>query len=510
MTSPALLLAPLLAVTFGYEPSSNSPDGYDYIVQVEPELVEQLRTGDAPDIEVTIPPEVTPIKRIRLVVGTDTLPRTLNPTIRTTFKPEIDASSTLPPIDLLAQTGPAGGFGRNATGFQRGPAISSGQGAQTVPPVRGGTLGQVGRDLDAGFENARENWATARDSLRSGVNNAGNAGQEFVDRTRRLVGDVVTPPQREPVDANGRPLQNLAGRVQEDLQDTANAVRGAFDTRQYRETATRDRYRNQESSVLAADRNGGVGRDQRTPLTPAQVEQQQREYNMRLREERLRTEQLARQEELRQEQERLEQLRLENLRLERQREQQLAAERRERETNLAAQDDRSTTLPNQTGLRPLPGREGVDERGSGIVQPLVGRSERGNRAPTADDDWSNEEIEARSREREMQTVGRFAGPVLEAADGSGQAEIDRPAWMNDKGQADQNAGRDKFSQADYPPSNGNTSRNSNAPLWLLGSVIAIGSVVLNLFQWLNIVDMRNKYRVALRRTSPGFTRSMAA
>ena len=42
------------------------------------------------------------------------------------------------------------------------------------------------------------------------------------------------------------------------------------------------------------------------------------------------------------------------------------------------------------------------------------------------------------------------------------------------------------------------------PFWVLGCAVAIGSVVGNMYQWLNIVDLRNKYRVALRRTSPSF------
>lgn len=59
MTSPALLLlAPLLAVTFGYEPSADSNEGYDYTVQVEPELFERMKSGKPMRLRRTFPPRL--------------------------------------------------------------------------------------------------------------------------------------------------------------------------------------------------------------------------------------------------------------------------------------------------------------------------------------------------------------------------------------------------------------------------------------------------------------------
>jgi len=497
MTSPALLLlAPLLAVSFGYEPSTDASDGYDYIVQVDPDHAERLLAGDSPAIEADIPLEVNPIRRIRVVVGTDTLPRTLRPTVRSTFKPELGETAGQPSIDLLAQTGP--GFGRNATGFQRGPA---GVTTPTTVPSLGGNLGQVGQDLDTGFENARDNWSTARDSVRSGINNVGGTAQDLLDRTRQMVGDAVTPPERQQLDANGRPLQNLAGRVQEDLQNTAGAVRGAFDTQQYRETATRDRYTGQEQSVLAGNRDN-LNRVQGGQLTQAELAQQQLEYNERLRQEKLRTEQLARQEELQ-----IEQQRLEQLRLERQREEQLAADRREREAALTADRRRSTAFPDQPALHPLPGRQNNAGQDAGIVERLVDRTNT-RQSPETSNDWDNDVSARQASDRSTQTVGRFGGPVLGAADGD-IPEIDTPDWLREDATVDNHAGHKHNDETSSNQTN-NTPTAPTTPLWVLGWAIAVGSVVTNLFQWLNIVDMRNKYRVALRRTSPGFTRSMAA
>ena len=75
---------------------------------------------------------------------------------------------------------------------------------------------------------------------------------------------------------------------------------------------------------------------------------------------------------------------------------------------------------------------------------------------------------------------------------------DVAAWLGDQQPADQKQSAD------------NSPQPSSTPVWLLGWTIAVGSVCGNLFQWLNIVDLRNKYRVALRRSSPNFARSMAA
>lgn len=495
MTSPALLLlAPLLAVSFGYEPSTDAPDGYDYIVQVDPEHAERLLAGDGPAIEATIPKEVTPIRRIRVVVGTDALPRTLRPAVRSTFKPDLSEAAATPSLDLLAQTGP--GFGRNATGFQRGP---TGAASPTTVPSVTGNLGQVGQDLDTGFETARDNWNTARDSVRSGINNVGGTAQDLLDRTRQVVGDTITPPERQQYDANGRPLQNLAGRVQEDFQNTADAMRGAFDTQQYRADANQNRYTNQEQSVLAGNRNNS-NQQQTGQLTQAELAQQQLEYNERLRQERLRTEQLARQEELR-----LEQQRLEQLRLERQQEEQLAAERRQREAALAAERRQSTGFPEQP-LQPLPGRQINTEEDAGIVERLVDRTNR--RRTEAADTWDNDVATDPASERSTQTVGRFGGPVLGAADGNAPQD-DTPEWLREEPTT---ISRTVSNQDDkrLTLEDNRQPASPSTPLWVLGWAIAVGSVVTNLFQWLNIVDMRNKYRVALRRASPGFTRSMAA
>src|SRR5690606_15773428 len=121
-TYAAVALAALWSVTFGYEPSADADEGYDYIVQVEPAALEALQHGEVPEIEANLPPEVNPVRRVRIVVGNQPLPKKLRaPVAREVRRPEVETDSST----LLAQTGPAGGFGRHAIGFQNGPAGST-------------------------------------------------------------------------------------------------------------------------------------------------------------------------------------------------------------------------------------------------------------------------------------------------------------------------------------------------------------------------------------------------
>src|SRR5688500_1279911 len=74
-TAALLLVLAIAGVNFGWQPAESGAPGYEYIVQVEPELLDVLQRGDAVPIESNIPPEVAPIRKVRIVVGRDELPR---------------------------------------------------------------------------------------------------------------------------------------------------------------------------------------------------------------------------------------------------------------------------------------------------------------------------------------------------------------------------------------------------------------------------------------------------
>ena len=75
VASVALVVA-ALGVSFGWQPSAEDPQAYEVLMQVEPELVDVLHDGRQIPIESHVPASVTPIRNIRVVVGTDELPRT--------------------------------------------------------------------------------------------------------------------------------------------------------------------------------------------------------------------------------------------------------------------------------------------------------------------------------------------------------------------------------------------------------------------------------------------------
>lgn len=65
----ALLVAATMGVNFGWEPVDEDPGGYEYIVQLEPELLDVLRSGESVPIESYVPADVSPVRKVRIVVG---------------------------------------------------------------------------------------------------------------------------------------------------------------------------------------------------------------------------------------------------------------------------------------------------------------------------------------------------------------------------------------------------------------------------------------------------------
>ena len=87
MDTAAILLALVAAgVNFGWQPAAGSADGFEYIVQLEPELLDELARGETVPIESHVPPEVGPIRKVSLIVGRGDVPRTtLNAVQRTAY-----------------------------------------------------------------------------------------------------------------------------------------------------------------------------------------------------------------------------------------------------------------------------------------------------------------------------------------------------------------------------------------------------------------------------------------
>src|SRR5262245_65203745 len=71
-----LIVLAIAGVNFGWQSAGDGSAGYEYIVQVEPELVDAMQRGVSIPIESNIPAEVTPIRKVRVVVGRGEVPRT--------------------------------------------------------------------------------------------------------------------------------------------------------------------------------------------------------------------------------------------------------------------------------------------------------------------------------------------------------------------------------------------------------------------------------------------------
>jgi hypothetical protein len=70
-----LFILAIAGVNFGWQTSPDGTTGYEYIVQVEPELVDAMQRGDSIPIESNVPAGVAPIRKVRVVVGRGELPR---------------------------------------------------------------------------------------------------------------------------------------------------------------------------------------------------------------------------------------------------------------------------------------------------------------------------------------------------------------------------------------------------------------------------------------------------
>jgi len=85
MPSAALfLMASSMAILLGWQPMPDGGARYEYVVQLEPDLVATLAAGQSIPISSDIPDDIQPLGRIRIVVGSDPLPRTR---LTTTLKP---------------------------------------------------------------------------------------------------------------------------------------------------------------------------------------------------------------------------------------------------------------------------------------------------------------------------------------------------------------------------------------------------------------------------------------
>jgi hypothetical protein len=202
-----LIILLFAGVNFGWQPAAGSPDGYEYIVQVEPELLDALRSGDSVPIESNVPPDVGPIRKVSLVVGRGDLPRhSISAVQRTAYFAGQSSWAPdglgPPPASTSAPTTPSA-YDRYAPPTNTPPpGVAPPPGvldrAQAAVTETGTALSD---GLEAGIQAANQQFSQTGEQM---LDAARNAGQEF-----------------------GRQLQGMANDSAGQLQSNANQLRSA-------------------------------------------------------------------------------------------------------------------------------------------------------------------------------------------------------------------------------------------------------------------------------------------
>jgi hypothetical protein len=200
----ALTLLYLVAagVNYGWQPTEHAKGGSEYIVQVEPELLDVLHSGESAPIESNVPPEVAPIRKVKIVVGRAELPRENASAISRTAYFAGQAGWT---PDRYGPIEPAG-----ATSGQRYPPPSLSSSSQVGPPPS---------IVDRAQAAVTETGSTLRDGVEAGIRAANDqlsrGGEELLDATRDAGQEF------------GQQLRDLTYPSSRELQTTGNNLRDA-------------------------------------------------------------------------------------------------------------------------------------------------------------------------------------------------------------------------------------------------------------------------------------------
>ena len=182
MESASLIfLAASLGIVFGWQPMPDGSSKYEYIVQLDPDLVAALEEGQSIPITSDIPSEIGPVGRIRIVVGRDELPRQK---LVTQFKPlpELIADQSQNPIVETQFLSPTTG----SQGTDRYGNRTSNP-AEILPPENGNTM-------------SSSTDAFAR-SLQQGAQSTNNQATHNNQATQILpnkVGQILPPGNEQP------------------------------------------------------------------------------------------------------------------------------------------------------------------------------------------------------------------------------------------------------------------------------------------------------------------------
>ncbi len=150
-----LVLVSSMSVMFGWQPMPDGSPRLEYLVQIEPELAATLKEGQSIPIVSDIPDGIGPIGRVRIVVGSDDLPRQK---LVTNFKPWPKTLSRDGLIETQHRVPPV-----QPSGSRYGDAAKS---AILTPEDQGAAAANpFGRALQQGAAEARNLAAGVKDQI---------------------------------------------------------------------------------------------------------------------------------------------------------------------------------------------------------------------------------------------------------------------------------------------------------------------------------------------------------
>jgi hypothetical protein len=228
-TASIVVVLAAVGVNFGWQAAEDERDGYEYIVQIEPELLDALQRGEKVPIESNVPPEVAPIRKVRVVVGRGELPRkTLSGVSRTAYfagQPAWtpDRYNSVAPAAAAVNDDRYGSPPAVGNRSAVGPPPSILDRAQAAVTETGNTLRE---GVEAGIQAANEQLSRSGEQVRD---SAVDAGQQFGQQLQQWTND----PQRQ-LEQAGNDLRNATqqtlGAVGNQLQQVTNPFTPATTT----------------------------------------------------------------------------------------------------------------------------------------------------------------------------------------------------------------------------------------------------------------------------------------
>ncbi len=230
------LFASGMGVMFGWQPMPDGSPRYEYVVQLEPELVETLKEGQSIPISSDIPEDIRPIGRIRIVVGRGPLPRQQ---LTTRFKPWPEATAR---TGILETQHTTPSVDSNGTGRYGPPTSQPILPPGNTPPASNQRLAQAPQNTVL----PGQNLGNQKSPILPPSNNPGlagslqNATQQFGNQIQN-VGDSVRADAQQLFGAAGNGIVsgalervgNAVGRVGQGVQQgTQPLVQAAEQTGQ--------------------------------------------------------------------------------------------------------------------------------------------------------------------------------------------------------------------------------------------------------------------------------------